>query len=87
MTYTVEYTNKVIKQLRKLDKTNKNKIIKAIENVAVDPYAKNPNVKPLKGDLGGYRVRVGDYRVVYDLHDGLRILEVIAAGHRKEIYR
>ena len=87
MKYTVNYTHKALKQLKKLDKRLVNKITAVINGVAVSPHDPHPNLKPLRGDIGDYRMRIGDYRVIYDLDDGLRILEVITIGHRKEIYR
>ena len=87
MKYTVNYTHKALKQLKKLDKRLVNKITAVINGVAVSPHDPHPNLKPLRGDIGDYRMRIGDYRVIYDLDDGLRILEVIKIGHRKEIYR
>ncbi|HKI04895.1 MAG TPA: type II toxin-antitoxin system RelE/ParE family toxin [Thermoanaerobaculia bacterium] len=47
----------------------------------------HPNVKPLKGQLSGsYRYRVGEYRVVYRVEDGKRLVIVVIIAHRREAY-
>jgi mRNA interferase RelE/StbE len=56
-----------------------------IDDLARDPHAPNNNVKKLTG-RDGYRLRVGDWRVIYDLDSGLRILSVIRIGPRGGIY-
>ena len=57
-----------------------------IDGVAADPHAPNGNVKALTG-RDGYRLRVGDWRVIYDLDDGLRVLAVEDVGPRGGAYR
>jgi mRNA interferase RelE/StbE len=54
--------------------------------VALDPHAVNNNVKKLTG-RPGYRLRVGDWRVIYELDDGLRILAVERIAPRGEVYQ
>ncbi|MGP6174284.1 type II toxin-antitoxin system RelE family toxin [Corynebacterium sp. A21] len=44
-------------------------------------------VKKLQGGEGEYRLRVGSYRVIYDINDGELIILVLHLGHRKDIYR
>jgi mRNA interferase RelE/StbE len=51
---------------------------------AADPYAA-PNVEALKG--GGFRLRVGNWRVLYDLRDDLLVVLVARVAHRREVYR
>ena len=67
-----------------------NPIIKRIGK-AIDDLAKEPRpdgVKKLKGqDENVYRIRVGDYRVVYVIDDEIKIINVNRVGHRKDIYR
>lgn len=52
--------------------------------------ADNPRpawAKPLKGAPPGWRFRVGDYRVLYDIDDSLHVVTIRGAGHRREVYR
>ena len=63
--------------LRRLDERTRQRIQAAIDNVAVDPRAPNSNVQPLR--TGGFRLRVGDRRVLYDLNhsDGAMVVQAI----------
>jgi mRNA interferase RelE/StbE len=72
------------KQIEKLDK----KIIPIIK-VAIAGLALNPRphgYKKLKGEEA-YRIRVGDYRVIYEIEDDKIIVTVVSVGHRKDIYK
>lgn len=83
MTYRLVYTHRAIKDLDVLDVTVKQRIGKALQR-----YERNPLVhaEPLKqSELGSYRFRIGDYRVVFDL-EGPEII-VLRVGHRREIYK
>lgn len=46
-----------------------------------------PGVKALTGEPGVFRLRVGDYRVLYEIHDDVLIVLVVMAGHRRDVYR
>jgi mRNA interferase RelE/StbE len=46
-----------------------------------------PGAKPLKGHRPWLRVRVGDYRIIYDVDDAARVVTVAVVGHRREVYR
>lgn len=83
MAYTLLYTRIASKNISKLDIITKKRLKKKLELLATDPlhYSK----KLIHSDLGSYRYRVGDYRVIFDLDgEGIIILKV---GHRREIYR
>jgi len=64
----------------------KNKVIQKVNSLAVNPYAKNNNVKKLRG-REGYRLRVGNVRVIYDIADDVLMIYVLLAGFRKDIYK
>jgi mRNA interferase RelE/StbE len=57
----------------------------AIDTLAADP--RPPGAKALTGMAGVLRVRVGDYRIMYEVQDDQLVVLVIAIGHRREIYR
>jgi len=63
----------------------KNKVVQKIRTLAENPYAKNNNVKKLRG-REGYRLRVGNIRVIYDVADDVLMIYVLLAGFRKDIY-
>ena len=84
-TYKVTFDKKVIKDLKKLDKTWQKKIIQTIETtLTTQPYSG----KKLVGNLSDYfRIRVGDYRIIYEIFDDIVTVEVIKIKHRKNIYK
>jgi len=81
--YTVVLSKKAQKELDKLSDFIAGPIIKAITLLEFSP---RPNgFKKLK-NRNGYRIRIGSYRVIYDVFDDKLIIEVITLGHRKDIY-
>ena len=82
-TYTIVLSKKAQKQLDKLSDTIAEPILEAIGFLENNP---RPNgCKKLKG-REGYRIRIGDYRVIYEVFDSNLIVDVITLGHRKDIY-
>jgi len=84
MKYTVLIERYAQKQIMKLDK----KIIPVIKASIAD-LADNPRpygYKKLKGE-DAYRIRVGNYRVIYEIEDDKIIVIVVSVGHRKDIYK
>ena len=82
MTYEVLFSDLALKQLRKLDQEARQRIIATIERIRVRPDA---YVKKLVGDEG-YRLRVGNYRVILDLDNEKLIILVLRIGHRRNVY-
>ena len=82
MTYRVIFSDLALKQLKKLDGEIRLRIITTIERIRIRPDA---YVKKLVGDEG-YRLRVGDYRVILDLDKEQLIILVLRVGHRKNVY-
>lgn len=62
-------------------------VFTALERIAVDPFAVNNNIKPLRGVPGGYRVRVGDWRVSYTLDHEADVIDVFEIAPRGGAYR
>jgi mRNA interferase RelE/StbE len=86
MSYEVIIPPKAKKTLRKLQPKRRQQILQKLEALAKDPYAPNNNVKALTGSPY-YRLRVADYRILYELHDGKLQLLVIEIGTRGDIYQ
>lgn len=85
MSYEVKFSRGAKKQFSKLPIDVQQRIQTKINELAIEP---RPNgVKKLQGDDNSYRVRVGDYRVVYELDDDVLIVTVIKVGHRSDIYK
>jgi mRNA interferase RelE/StbE len=83
--YEVVFTKQALRSLRRIPRNIAMLIREKLEQLAEDPYAPNNNVTKLVG-RPGYRLRVGDWRVIYELQDGQLILLVIKIGPRGEVY-
>ncbi len=84
--YTISIKPSALKELSKLPKATVKKAEKAISALAENP--RPDGVKKLKGseeDL--YRIRVGDYRIIYSIEEEIKIVDILKIGHRKDIYR
>lgn len=85
MTYSVEFSPSAAKALTKIDKTSQLRIAGVIELLAFEP--RPPTTKMLRGgDHGRWRVRVGDYRIVYTVEDDRLLVLVLRVAHRREVY-
>lgn len=85
MAYTVQIAARALRDLARLDKPIRRRIRDAIDKLGADP--RPPGAKALQGQPGLLRIRVGDYRVVYEVRDRVRVVLVIRIGHRSEVYR
>ena len=83
--HTVVTTKSFAKALSRIPANWQKRIVDKIKEVAADPYAKHNNVTRLQG-RDGYRLRVGDWRVIYELHDERLELWVLDVGARGGIY-
>lgn len=84
MVYSVAFAGAARREIDALDPPVRKRILRAVSRLALAPYTAT-NVKTLKG--GGYRLRVGDYRVLYEIKDELLLVLVVRVGHRREVYR
>ena len=84
MTYRIEITRKAQRELGKLPRKGQEQIKQAIDSLAHNPRPRG-TVK-MEGEEHTYRIRVGVYRVVYDIYDDVLIVEVIRVGHRQGVY-
>jgi len=82
--YSIEWKTSAKKELRKIDKKQIPKIIEAVENLASNPHPINH--KKLLGTEHNFRIRIGNYRVVYFLEDDKLLIEIIRVRHRKDAY-
>lgn len=85
MSYAISYVPSAAKVIRKLDRSTARRLLDAIESLANDP--RPSGCIQLKGGNGEFRIRVGDYRIVYDIQGDELVVLVLKVGHRREVYR
>jgi len=87
MTYKLLFLKEAVEEFKRLDKAVQRIIKEKLELLAQNPQALRNNIKPLKGEYKGlYRLRVGNYRVIYKVDNDQLIILVIRIGHRGNIY-
>ncbi len=85
--YRVEVTLSAKKEFDRLPKKVQDKVLEALRFLAENPYSDLLKIKKLRAVESLYRVRIGDYRVVYEVRSVAPLVVVIKIGHRREIYR
>lgn len=85
MTYRIEITSSAARNIRKLPKTVVMQLLDRIEALAANP--RPPQATKLVGEDVAWRLRVGNYRVIYEIHDKQLLIVVIRAAHRREVYK
>ena len=83
--YKIVWKQSAIKELRKLDKPAILKIIEAVEYLSKNPYPAGS--RKLRAAEYTYRLRIGQYRIIYSIHSAMLIVEIIRIGHRKNMYK
>ncbi len=84
MPYTIEIEPRARRQLRGLPQDVQRRITDALARLGDEP--RPPDAKRLTGHDRTYRLRVGAYRILYEVEDRIRIILVIEVGHRREVY-
>jgi len=84
VTYRVDLTGAAARQVKKLPRPARTRVIDAIVALSEDPRPRGS--KKLAGERTAWRIRVGDYRVIYDIFDSELTVTVVRAAHRREVY-
>ena len=85
MVYEVKFNPGAGRALSKLNLQDQRRIIRRVEDLAVNP--RPPGVKKLAGPDALWRIRVGDYRVIYQIFDKVLVIVIVTIGHRGDVYR
>jgi mRNA interferase RelE/StbE len=85
MTYEIEFSSKAEKQFKKLETSVQSRLARKIDNLSTEP--KPAGYTKLSGEQDIYRIRAGDFRVVYTIKKTKLVVLILKIGHRREIYR
>ena len=83
--YAVSFRRSAEKDLRKLDGKVQTRVLRAVDGLVFDP--RPDGCRKLQGSDDAYRIRVGDYRVIYTVDDEVLIVAVERVRHRRDVYR
>ena len=85
MTFRIKLTKSAAKALKAIPKKSQKRIVKKIESLAEG--SPEPSKTKMKGDNPFHRVRVGEYRIIYEIQNEILLILILKIGHRKEVYR
>jgi mRNA interferase RelE/StbE len=83
--YAVSFRRSAEKDLRKLDDAVQRRVLRVVDGLASEP--RPPGCRKLQGGEHAFRIRFGDYRVIYTVDDGVKMVTVERIRHRREVYR
>jgi len=83
--YTIEFLKSAANDLRSLPKSRQSQLAGRIDSLKQDIFP--PGVTKLQGEDKLYRLRVGDYRILFEVDDTTRVVTIVKIGHRREVYR
>jgi mRNA interferase RelE/StbE len=85
MPYSIGFTPHALRDLTALDRTTQERLRRRIDRLGENPFP--PGVRKLQAEEPYYRIRVGDYRVIYQVEGQQLVVIVVKIGHRKDVYR
>ena len=85
MSFRIEWKESTRKDLRKLPASTAERVVEIVEDLAENPVPHG--VEKLSGSQHAYRIRLGDYRVVYEVVIALKLIEIQRVRHRKSVYK
>jgi mRNA interferase RelE/StbE len=83
--YSIEFKRSAAKALKKIPRSDRRKIRDRIDSLGEN--LPDPATTKMKGDNPFHKVRVGDYRIVYEIQESVLVILVLKIGHRKDVYR
>ena len=84
-TYRIEWKTPALRELKRLDRQIFPLIVAAVDSLSLDPLPSG--IRKLQGSQRMYRLRVGNYRVIYELYESHLIIVIVRVRHRKDAYR
>jgi mRNA interferase RelE/StbE len=85
LAYRIEFTPRAVRDLKSFDRQIRARIANRIDALAENPRPQG--VKKIEGEEELYRLRVGDYRILYQVKAKVLLVLIVGVGHRREVYR
>ncbi|MFV9691834.1 MAG: type II toxin-antitoxin system RelE family toxin [Desulfobacteria bacterium] len=85
MKYRIEVKRSAAKALKKIPKPDRKRVSEKIDSLA--EKLPNPDITKMKGNNPFHKVRIGNYRIIYEIQDDVLLILIVKIGHRKDIYR
>mgnify|MGYP006116815989 CR=1 FL=1 len=83
--YQIEWKKSALRELKRIDRQDVPRVIAAVDSLSTQPLP--DGVRKLHGSQRSYRIRVGNYRVIYELYESRLVIEIVRVRHRKDAYR
>jgi len=83
--YRIEVSATAEKQIRKLNKAEQLRVLRAIQQLAHEP--RPPGTRKLRGYNDLYRIRIGTHRILYSIESNRLLIIILKVGHRRDVYR
>ncbi|MFD3259809.1 type II toxin-antitoxin system RelE/ParE family toxin [Paenibacillus lentus] len=87
MSYAIKFYKEAIKNIQKLDKPTRNRILDHINILSENPKHPELDIKRMQGTKNQYRLRVGSYRIVYSIFNDQLIIVIIKVSSRGDVYK
>jgi len=85
MPYEIQFKSSAWKAFNKLEGEARGRIAEAVMSLAENPRPRKARKLSGKGDF--YRIRAGDYRVIYEVRENALVVQIVKVGHRREVYK
>jgi mRNA interferase RelE/StbE len=85
LAYRVEFAPRAERQFKALDRSIQVRLARRIDSQAANPHPQG--IKKLAGEEDLYRLRVGDYRIIYQIREKMLLVLIVGVGHRADVYR
>ena len=85
MSYWIAVKRSAAKALKKIPKADRKRIIEKIDSLS--EILLNPDTTKMKGNNPFHKVRIGNYRIIYEIQEDVLVILIVKVGHRKDIYR
>lgn len=86
ITYQIEYRPSVLKSLKKLPRSDMRRILDRIDDVMAEKLPGLSTTK-MRGNNNFHKIRIGNYRVIYEIHEDVLVILAFKIGHRKDVYK